>query len=175
MAALDREYTLTLTRNNTKFSRYAGETTSVEDEGYGSSSPPQSAMSTIPMTIRERPTLRDRPGSPPSPTSHSEGSKKFRFPWGHGSKDIPDQMKRLIKEREAEEYIQSLSGRSLSIQLAMLVRVLTKEKRKVKFGFSSSKVMDVALRRYSYKSHTPSPSFLPLLSAKANRFSGSAN
>jgi len=150
MARADHQYTFTLTRNHHKYTGYTVEETNLDDEGYGSSSPPHSAMSTIPLTIPER------PGSP-SPTTHSAGSKKFRFPWGHGSaNNIPDQVKRLEREKEADEFIQSLSGRSLSIQLAMLDRVLTKEKRRVNFGLSSSKIMDLALRRYSYKSPLPS-------------------
>jgi hypothetical protein len=149
------QYTLTLTRNDDyKVPIIHLDQTSLEDEGYGSSSPPNSAMSTIQMTIPER------PGSP-SPTTNSEGSKKFKFRWGNGRGDgVPDQVKRLEKEKEADEFIQSLSGRSLSIQLAMLDRVLTKEKRRVKFGLASSKIMDLAIRRYSYKSY---PTIHPIL------------
>ena len=143
------QYTLMLTRNDYKTPIVHLDQTSLEDEGYGSSSPPNSAMSTIQMTIPER------PGSP-SPTTHSQGSKKFKFGWGNGRGDgMPDEVKRLEKEKEAEEFIQSLSGRSLSIQLALLERVLTKEKRRVKFGLASSKIMDLAVRRYSYK-YSPS-------------------
>jgi hypothetical protein len=151
MMAQREQYTLTLTRNDYKTPIVHLHQTSLEDEGYGSSSPPNSAMSTIQMTIPER------PGSP-SPTTHSQGNKKFKFGWGNNGRGdgIPDQVKRLEKEKEADEFIQSLSGRSLSIQLAMLERVLTKEKRRAKFGLSSSKIMDLALRRYSYK-YPPSP------------------
>lgn len=141
------QYTLTLTRRDykTPIVHVLPDQASLEDEGYGSSSPPNSSMSTMQMTIPER------PGSP-SPTTYSRGNKKFKFGWGNGRGDgVPDQVKRLEKEKEADELIQSLSGRSLSIQLTMLERILTKEKRRVKFGLSSSKVMDLGLRRYSYK------------------------
>jgi hypothetical protein len=139
------KYTLTLTRNDYKTPIVHLDQASLEDEGYSSSSPPHSAMSTIQMTIPER------PGSPSS-TTYSQGKKKFKFGWGNRPGDgIPDQVKRLEKEKEADDFIQSLSGRSLSIQLAMLERILTKEKRRVKFGLGSSKIMDLAIRRYSYK------------------------
>lgn len=78
-------------------------------------------------------------------------AKRFRLPWGTMASDV-EQIKRLEKEQEAEDLISSFSGRSLTIQRAMIEKIWTKEKRKVKFGLSSGKLMDLAIRRYSYRS-----------------------
>jgi hypothetical protein len=138
------EYTLTLTvGDKVPVPFHKIEARSI-DEGYGSSSP-NSAASTLPMTVSEDVI---RSGSPTS----AEGWR-FRLPWGapspvdHGT----EQATRLEKEKEAEEFISSLAGRSLSIQRIMIEKILKKEKRRVKFGFSSSKVMDLAIRRYTFK------------------------
>ena len=139
-----QEITLTLTVNDKKSSPlHRFETRSVgSDEGYGSSSP-NSAITTLPMTVSE-----DVRSACPS----SGERFKFRLPWGPSSPDDgSDKMKRLEKERDAEEFISSLAGRSLTIQRTMVAKILNKEKRRVKFGFSSSKSMDLAIRRYSYK------------------------
>ena len=141
-----QEITLTLTVNEKKSPVHRFETKSIgsigSDEGYGSSSP-NSAVMTLPITVSEH----VRSASP------SSGERfKFRLPWGASSADDgSDKAKRLENEKDAEEFIASLSGRSLTIQRMMVAKILNKEKRKVKFGLSSSKHMDLAIRRYSYK------------------------
>ena len=122
--------TLTLTVHD-KFLRPTS-----SNENFGGSSP--KGIPTFPMTVSEGETRR------------------FRLPWSntnHGN-SLENEAKRLEKEREAEKYIESLSGRSLTIQRGMVEKVLNKEKRKVKFGLSSSKIMDLAIRRYTYKYHS---------------------
>ena len=111
----------------------------ISDEGYGSSSPTSAIMPmpSLPMTISEE-------IAPPTPKE----TKRFRLPWGNG---WVDQTKRREKEMEAEDMISSWSGRSLNIQLENVEKILNKEKRRVQFGLSSSRVMDLAIRRYSYK------------------------
>ena len=144
-----QEITLTLTvkdrdeKNRRKFeSRWS-------DEGYGS----ESGMgSSIPITVSEE--IR----SDSSFGSRGTGERRrFRLPWGR-EKTVEekaaggtDQTRRLDQEREAEEFILSISGRSLITQKSMVEKVLKSEKRRVKFGLSSNKVMDLAIRRYSYK------------------------
>lgn len=138
-----QEITLTLTVNDKKSPVHRFETRSIgSDEGYGSSSP-NSAIMTLPMTVSDE----VRSASP------SSGERfKFRLPWGASSTDgVSDKAKRLENEKDAEEFISSLSGRSLTIQRMMVAKILNKEKRRVKFGFSSGKYMDLAIRRYSYK------------------------
>jgi hypothetical protein len=112
------------------------------DEGYGSSSPTFSAVPTLPMTISE-----SCEESKPVP----KGGRKFRLPWGNGRLTDSEQVKRREKEKQAEDYILSLAGRSLAIQLENVEKMLNKEKRRVQFGFVSSRIMDLAIRRYSYK------------------------
>jgi hypothetical protein len=138
-----QEITLTLTLNKKRSPIHRFETRSIgSDEGYGSSSP-NSAITALPMTILED-------GQSASPSSGERF--KFRLPWGTKSMDDEsDKMKKLENERDAEEFISSLSGRSLSIQRIMVAKILNKEKRRMKFGLSSSKNMDLAIRRYSYK------------------------
>jgi hypothetical protein len=114
----------------------------ISDEGYGSSSPTSATMPmpSLPMTILEE----GKSLAPPTPKE----TKRFRLPWGNG---CVDQAKRREKEMEAEDMISSWSGRSLNIQLENVEKILNKEKRRVQFGLSSSRVMDLAIRRYSYK------------------------
>jgi hypothetical protein len=138
--ALDygREVTLTLTVDE---HRLRAESRS-SDEGYGSSSPISAVstpMTTLPLTIPEK-----------SPSLSPLEGKRFRVPWGRSSNG-DEELRRLEKEKEAEDYISSLSGRSLTIQYAALDKVLNKEKRRIKFGLSSKGIMDLAIRRYSYK------------------------
>jgi hypothetical protein len=133
--------TLTLTVNE-KLHRID---TRHSDEGYGSSSP-KSAFSTLPMTVSE-----DIQSPFRSPSRSGSEGRKFRLPWTGGGITESEGMKRLDKEKEAEDFISSLSGRSLTIQLGIIEKILNKEKRKVKFGLSSNKIMDLAIRRYSYK------------------------
>ena len=149
--AVPKEITLTLTVSDKKLPalHHKVERGSI-DEGYGSSSP-NSATSTLPMTVSE--VVRSG-----SPSSGDGTGWKFRLPWGAATSacdDGSEQGRRLENEKEAEEFILSLAGRSLTIQRAMVERILKKEKRRVKFGFSSSKVMDLAIRRYSYKCVPP--------------------
>lgn len=114
----------------------------VSDEGYGSSTSPTFAtMPTLAMTVPEE---VKRPSS-------TEGGRRFRLPWGNGELSAADQEKRREKEEQAEALISSWSGRSLAIQLEHVEKILNKEKRRVQFGIASSKIMDLAIRRYSFK------------------------
>lgn len=142
-----QEITLTLTvndreeKNRRKFieSRWS-------DEGYASET---GMTSNIPITVSEEIRSDSSFGSR---GTGRDGGRRFRLPWGEkGVVDGSEQTRRLEKEREAEEFILSIAGRSLSIQKMMVEKVLTKEKRRVKFGLSSNKVMDLAIRRYSFK------------------------
>ena len=130
MTASQGAVTLTLTVHD-KFPRID------PDERYGKIPSPPSTVNTLPMTVSEE--ARER---------------KFKLPWGAQSGSPTtgnEQIKRLEKEKEAEDFIASLAGRSLSIQRALVEKVFIKERRKVKFGLSSNKIMDLAIRRYSYK------------------------
>jgi hypothetical protein len=142
MMARGQGVTLTLTVHEDKFLRPVSPSTTV-----GSSfSEGRRSPAMLPMTV-----------------SDSSEPKRFRMPWrsssygdmrngGAKSPATPEiESKRLEKEREAEAYIESQSGRSLSIQRSFVEKALNKERRKVKFGLSSSKIMDLAIRRYAYK------------------------
>lgn len=136
-----KEVTLTLTVNE-KFDRVGSRGS---DEGYGSSSPVSEAMSTLPMTVPEE-------AQSVSPVIN-EGWR-FRLPWGghgHGA----EHLKRVEKEKEAEDFIYSLRGRSLKIQYSVIEKVLNKEKRRAKFGLASKTSLDLAIRRYSFKYDPP--------------------
>jgi len=109
------------------------------DEGYASCSPVSAKSTMVPMTIPE-----ERRKSPSTP---GEGWLS-RLRWGQV--DVEDE-KRREKEQQAEKYLTSFSGRSLTIQKEMLQRTLNKEKRRIKFGLVSGKLMELAMRRYSYK------------------------
>jgi hypothetical protein len=136
-----KEVTLTLTVNES-FDRAVSRGS---DEGYSSSSPVTDAMSTLPMTVPEE-------TQSVSPVPH-EGWK-FRLPWSGHSHGV-EHLKRLEKEKEADNFIYSLRGRSLKIQRTMIEKVLNKEKRRVKFGLASNKSLDLAIRRYSFKYDPP--------------------
>ena len=139
--ALENGQSVTLTLTVNEKLPYQRIETRHSDEGYGSSSP-KSALSTLPVSVTDE-TRRSA-----SPTS-GEG-RRFRFRLG-GAPDGTEPAKRLEKEKEAEDFIASLSERSLSIQRDILVKILNKEKRRIKFGLSSNKIMELAIRRYSYK------------------------
>jgi hypothetical protein len=135
-----QEVTLTLTvKEKSPLRRIAHQYDDTESE----SSSEYAGDSTVPMTVFED-TI---------PNDSREGRRLFRVPWGTsaGSNEDDIQARRLEKEKEAEDHISSLAGRSLSIQKGVLDKVLSKEKRKVKFGLSSGKVMDLAIRRYTFK------------------------
>lgn len=135
-----QEVTLTLTvKEKSPLRRIANRYDDEESESHSQ----YAGESTVPMTVFED----------VSPSDPKEGKRLFRVPWGTsaGGSDDDIQAKRLEREKEAEAYISSLSGRSLTIQKATLDKVLSKEKRKVKFGLSSSKIMDLAIRRYTFK------------------------
>ena len=104
---MPQEITLTLTVNE----KSRMETTSIFDEGYRSGSP-YSEISALPYTVS-----KDVVTSP----SWGEGWK-FRFPWGASMDNGSDQVTRLEREKEAEEFISSLGGRSLTIQQAILAK-----------------------------------------------------
>ena len=141
-----QEITLTLTVNDRETKARKKFESRWSDEGYGSDG---NMGSSIPITVSEEVRSESSFGS----RRTGEG-RRFRLPWGDKEKASGDsQQTRLEKEREAEEFILSIAGRSLSIQKLMVEKVLNKEKRKVKFGLSSNKVMDLAIRRYSYKLH----------------------
>ena len=121
------------------------------DEGYASET---GMTSSIPITVSEEIRSESSFGSR---GTGAEGGRRFRLPWGEKNAVTggTEQTKRLEKEKEAEEFIRGISGRSLSIQKSMVEKVLNKEKRRVKFGLSSSKIMDLAIRRYSFKYAAP--------------------
>ena len=148
MGSLDpraQEITLTLTVNDRERKNRKKFESRWSDEGYGS----EGGMgSSIPITVSEDIRSESSFGS----RGTGEG-RQFRLPWGGKQKltGETEQARRLEKEKEAEDFIRSIAGRSLSIQKSMVEKVLNKEKRRVKFGLSSNKVMELAIRRYSYK------------------------
>jgi len=139
MAAYDygKEVTLMLTVDEKSLAERGRSESATTDEGYASSSPTM-GVSSLPLTISDSRSPREG------------GGKKFRFGWG-GEVKGSEQLKRLEKEKEAEKLIASWSGRSLTIQLEQVKKVLNKEKRRIQFGIASNRIMDLALRRYSYK------------------------
>jgi hypothetical protein len=101
-------------------------------------------MNTLALTVSE--------SGRESPSSTLSGGKRFKLPWPTStSLSENEQFKRMENEKDAEEFISSISGRSLIIQRTMIEKILNKEKRKLKFGLLSNKLMDLAIRRYSFK------------------------
>lgn len=142
------EVTLTLTVHEKQDMSMMTTTRGVEsrgsDEGYASASPLSAKSTVVPMTIPEKQQQIQRTDSP----SSMEAGWLSRF---KRSQTNVEEDRRRGKEQEAEEYIASFSGRSLSIQKELLQKTLNKEKRRIKFGLVSGKLMELAIRRYSYK------------------------
>jgi hypothetical protein len=133
--------TLTLTVHEKGQMSLRGESRA-SDEGYASGSPISAKSTVLPMTIPEGRIQRTN-----SPSANGQGwLSRFK-------KDSPnvEEDKRREKEQEAEEYIAAFSGRSLTIQREALQKTLNKEKRRIKFGVVSGKLMELAIRRYSFK------------------------
>jgi hypothetical protein len=133
------EVRLTLTVQD-RFEKAAGvQTTFLGDER----SVGRRTVSSLPMTVEEK-----AQGEGWFARLRNSGERKR--PGSTSSEE--EEGKRREKEKEAEEFISSLVHRSLTIQYAMLEKTLSKEKRRIKFGLSSAKFMDLAIRRYTYKS-----------------------
>src|SRR5271168_4729968 len=161
----DQHVTLTLTVNE-KARRIRGydPPESSSKDIFPRNSSPNSGTSTLPLTISEDGGSSFRGMSPSGSEARATSTSRFRLTWNKdnrsssisgGSGEV-DPERRLEKEKEAEDFLKGISGRSLSIQRMMVEKVLSKEKRKVKFGMSSNKLMDLAIRRYSFK-YSPSP------------------
>jgi len=155
----DQQVTLTLTMNEKarRIQRYDPPEPRSKDI-YPRNSSPNSGTSTLPLTVSEDGGSSFRGMSPSGSELRSTSTSRFRLPWNRDTRgssisgsDAVDPQRRLEKEKEAEDFLKGISGRSLSIQRMMVEKVLSKEKRKVKFGMSSGKLMDLAIRRYSFK------------------------
>ena len=134
------EITLTLTVHEKGEMYMRGIESRGSDEGYASASPLSGISTMVPMTIPEERIT--------SPTGERWLS---RLRWKNHSEEGVEEERRREKEREAEKQIATNSQRSLTFQKEVLQKILNKEKRRIKFGLVSGKLMELAIRRYSFK------------------------